>query len=104
MKSEGLIKQGDNGLLFYDKEKKAWYDISEADMGHKTDAVKYWNKVGRKFGPKSKEVRQWMLNSDNYELQHYSSNRSNGAKLTDRYKKPIKKKNSRGSTYSKKNN
>ncbi|MBK9579775.1 MAG: hypothetical protein IPO40_22125 [Fibrobacteres bacterium] len=61
-------------------------------MGHKHDAVQYWNKTGRKHGPKSKPVRKWMLDPDNYELQHYNSNRSSGAKLKDRYRDPPKTK------------
>ena len=41
-------------------------------MTHKIDAVTWWNEVGRKYGPKSKEVRDWMLDPDNYYLEHYS--------------------------------
>ena len=67
-----------------------WYDIKEADMSHKTDAVTWWNETGRKFGAKSKEVRDWMLNPQNYELDHFKINRSKGAKLTDRYEPPLK--------------
>ena len=49
-----------------------WRPLSEADMAHKTDAVTWWNEVGRKYGPKSKEVRDWMRDPDNYYLEHYS--------------------------------
>ena len=45
-------------------------------MAHKVDAVSWWNSVGRKYGAKSKEVRKFMLNPDNYYLEHYSINRS----------------------------
>ena len=54
------------------------------------DAVKYWNTTGRKHGAKSKEVRKWMLDSNNYTLDHYSLNRSAGAKLKEGYKPPSK--------------
>jgi len=67
-----------------------WYDISKADMSHKTDAVSWWNKTGRKYGAKSKEVREWMLDSKNYVLDHFSLNRSAGAKLGEVYKLPLK--------------
>jgi 1,4-alpha-glucan branching enzyme len=42
-------------------------------MAHKVDAVSWWNSVGRKYGAKSKEVRKFMLNPDNYYLEHYGS-------------------------------
>lgn len=61
-----------------------------ADMSHKKDAVTWWNKTGRKYGSKSKEVREWMLNSKNYYLDHRSINRSAGAKLGEKYKIPLK--------------
>ncbi len=47
--------------------------------------------MGRHYGAKSKEVRKWMLDSVNYELDHFSLNRSAGAKLGERYLPPIKK-------------
>ena len=57
-------------------------------MAHKTDAVTWWNEVGRDYGPKSKEVREWMLDSNNYYLEHYSINRSQGASLGRKYLPP----------------
>ncbi|TNO98509.1 GH-E family nuclease [Bacillus sp. CD3-1a] len=65
-----------------------WRPLSEADMAHKIDAVTWWNEVGRKYGPKSKEVRDWMLDPDNYYLEHYSKNRSEGASLGQTYLPP----------------
>ena len=57
-----------------------WYSIDDMDMGHHpVDAVTYWNDTGRSHGPRSQAVRDWMLDPDNYELQHYSVNRSEGA-------------------------
>ena len=66
---------------FWDPDNKVWRDISEADMGHIHDAVTYWNETGRYLGAKSKEVRKWMLSSDNYILEYYKTNRSKGAIL-----------------------
>ncbi|EEM71022.1 MULTISPECIES: GH-E family nuclease [Bacillus cereus group] len=65
-----------------------WRPLSEADMAHKIDAVTWWNEVGRKYGPKSKEVRDWMRDPDNYYLEHYSKNRSEGASLGQTYLPP----------------
>ena len=73
---------------FWDGQR--WRNIKEADMGHKIDAVHWWNTEGRKYGAKSKEVREWMLNSDNYELQYYRANRSKGAQIKEIYKEPLK--------------
>ena len=67
-----------------------WYDIRKADMAHQTDAVTWWNSTGRNYGPKSKEVREWMLDGKNYRLDHYSINRSAGAKLGETYLPPLK--------------
>jgi hypothetical protein len=58
-------------------------------MAHKTDAVSWWNKIGRNFGAKSDEVRKWMLDSKNYVLDHSSLNRSAGAKLGEIYLPPL---------------
>ena len=73
---------------FWDGQR--WRNIKEADMGHKIDAVHWWNTEGRKYGAKSKEVREWMLNSDNYELQYYRANRSKGAQIKEIHKEPLK--------------
>ncbi|MBK3508154.1 hypothetical protein JJD82_14205 [Pseudomonas sp. MF6747] len=43
---------------------------------------------GMGCGCTTKEVRGWMRDPDNYELEYYSHNRSKGALLTDRYKDP----------------
>ncbi|MEC1180060.1 pre-toxin TG domain-containing protein [Metasolibacillus meyeri] len=67
-----------------------WYPIEEADMAHLTDAVSWWNSTGRYYGAKSPEVREWMLDSNNYVLDHYSLNRSAGAKLNETYLPPYK--------------
>ena len=76
---------------FWDPISRKWRDISQADMGHIHDAVKWWNGKGRKYGAKSKEVREWMLDSKNYVLEYYKTNRSKGAILgqTDTYLPPL---------------
>lgn len=75
---------------FWDKHSNIWRNKKEADMSHKVDAVSWWNRVGRKFGAKSKEVRKWMLDSKNYELEYYRINRSRGGMLNETYKSPLK--------------
>lgn len=75
---------------FWDDGNKVWRDIKEADMGHIDDAVSWWNKTGRHYGAKSKEVREWMLDSKNYVLEYYKTNRSKGAKLLEQYLPPLK--------------
>lgn len=59
-------------------------------MGHMEDAVSWWNKTGRNYGPKSSEVREWMLDSKNYVYEYYKTNRSRGAQLLDEYMSPLK--------------
>lgn len=41
-----------------------WYNIKQTDIGHVYDVVSWWNTEGRKHGPKSKEVREWLLDSE----------------------------------------
>ncbi|HEA17151.1 MAG TPA: hypothetical protein ENH88_12035, partial [Pseudoalteromonas prydzensis] len=89
MKAEGKIRSSFKGPEFQASDGE-WYPLSEADMAHEPmDAVKYWNTTGRKHGAKSKQVRKWMLDSNNYTLDHYSLNRSAGAKLKERYEPPL---------------
>ncbi|MED4355141.1 GH-E family nuclease [Schinkia azotoformans] len=90
MKQDGKIRTVRGGKTEFKASDGKWYNIKEADMAHKTDAVTWWNNTGRYYGAKSKEVREWMLDSKNYYLEHYSINRSQGAKLTERYLPPIK--------------
>ncbi len=89
MLAEKRLKKVGNVTYFkaYDNE---WYNISKADMAHKTDAVTWWNKTARhKYAPKSKEVREWMRDPKNYYLELFSKNRSDGAKLKQRYLPPL---------------
>jgi hypothetical protein len=67
-----------------------WYEIEKTDIGHLDDAVSWWNREGRQYGAKSKEVRDWMKDAKNYELEPSSINRSRGAQLTETYLPPLK--------------
>nr|WP_279626265.1 GH-E family nuclease [Rodentibacter ratti] len=89
MRKEGRIQTLGGRTLFKDS-KGTWRPLSEADMSHKIDAVKWWNSTGKKYGARSPEVRKWMRDPNNYELDYYKINRSNGGKLSDRYLPPIK--------------
>ncbi|EPQ8461400.1 RHS repeat-associated core domain-containing protein, partial [Escherichia coli] len=88
MRNDGKIRGTGSRMEFKDSE-GVWHPLSEADMSHKTDAVTWWNNTGRFLGPKSKPVRDWMLDSKNYYLDHYSLNRSAGAKLGQVYLPPV---------------
>ena len=95
MRSEELI-QGEGPLLPGNPNELEvigsdgkWYNIDRTvDMAHKIDAVSWWNEKGRFFGPKSPEVREFMLDSNNYRLEPQSINRSAGAKLGQKYMPP----------------
>ena len=84
----GLLLVRVKKALFKSPTDGKWYPIKEADMAHITDAVVWWNQTGRKYGAKSKEVREFMRDSKNYVLEHYSHNRSQGAKLGITYLPP----------------
>lgn len=60
-----------------------------AEMAHLHDAVTYWNYKGYRHGPKNPEVRAWMLGPNNYKLEHFSVNRSDGAKQKQTYREPL---------------
>ncbi|WP_264294432.1 RHS repeat-associated core domain-containing protein, partial [Pseudomonas sp. EggHat1] len=87
MRTEGRIRGTGANMKFKSSDGK-WHNVKYADMAHKTDAVSYWNKKGGFHGAKSKEVRAWMRDSDNYELEYFSHNRSKGASLGETYRDP----------------
>ncbi|MFM8933353.1 MAG: polymorphic toxin-type HINT domain-containing protein, partial [Gemmataceae bacterium] len=94
IENEGNLRWNSRGgaeVRYVDPVTKAesWHPINSTDMGHLQDAVKYWNETGRTLGPKHSDVRKWMLDPANYELQPSSINRSNGARLKDRYLSPL---------------
>ena len=87
MRLEGtLTGEGTNAMVLGADGK--WYPIGETDMGHIQAGVSYWNTEGRYFGPRAPEVRDFMTNPGNYELEYFSFNRSNGAKMGERYSLP----------------
>ena len=85
MRGEGKIRDTSSGMEFQASDGK-WYPIKDADMAHTTDAVAWWNNGGYKHGPRSKQARGFMKDSNNYTLDHYSINRSQGAKLGQTYR------------------
>ncbi|MFR5627317.1 MAG: hypothetical protein ACLTK3_04080 [Haemophilus parainfluenzae] len=88
MRGEGKIRGQGKRMEFKDS-KGNWHPIKDADMAHKTDAVSWWNSTGRQYGARAPEVRKWMRNPDNYYLEHFSINRSQGAKLGETYLPPL---------------
>ena len=90
MRAEGKIRTVGKRTEFYSNKTKQWHDLSQADMAHKTAAVSWWNSTGRQYGARAPEIRKWMKNSRNYELEHFSINRSEGAKIRETYLLPLK--------------
>lgn len=91
MRKEGKLKTDPlTGETIYQASNGNWYDLSTADMSHNKDAVRWWNDKGREYGAKSPEVREWMLDSSKYTLDHYSINRAAGAKIGETYKPPLR--------------
>jgi hypothetical protein len=83
-----LLRGNPNGLKLVVEDSTPIDIDSKIDMAHTTDAVTWWNQGGRFFGPKSPEVRQFMLDPKNYVLQPSSINRSAGARLGETYLPP----------------
>lgn len=88
MRSDGLIvgdgpllRGNPNGLQLITGDTLLNID-SNVDMAHITDAVTWWNEIGRFFGAKSPEVREFMLNPNNYVLRQSSINRSEGGAVS----------------------
>jgi hypothetical protein len=89
MRREGSMRDNPlTGKPEFKATDNKWYPLREADMAHKTDAVRWWNSTGYRYGPKSPKVREWMLDPKNYRLDHYSLNRSAGARIGQRYRPP----------------
>lgn len=89
MRAEGTVKvDPETGKDIFLAENGKWYPVDSPNthMGHNPkDAVDYWNTEGIKHGPKSKEVREWMLNSDNYRFEYGPLNSARGGATTSRY-------------------
>jgi hypothetical protein len=60
-----------------------WYKLSDCQMGHKEDAVKWWNEEGRFYpspdGRPAPEVRAWMEDPKNYVIEFEKHNLAKGA-------------------------
>ncbi len=89
MRAEGKLTGTPPNELVYHEPTKSWYRVEDCDMGHTRDAVNWWNAEGRFYEPKSQTVRDWMLDSQNYELEPSPINKSRGAQLTERYQSPL---------------
>ena len=92
IQGEGPLLRGNPNNLRVLGSDKNWHLIDETiDMAHIVDAVSWWNRTGRFFGAKAPEVRNFMLDSNNYKLEPRSLNRSAGAKLgrTEKYLPPV---------------
>ena len=87
MMQEGKARSGEGGLEILNSEGQ-WVAASSTDMSHIKDAVKAWNEGLNKTGPRSPEVRQFMKDPSNYELDSSNINRSKGAKLRETYIEP----------------
>jgi len=88
MKKEGRIREAADGSLEVLGPDGAWTPTSKTDMSHRRDAVKYWNEEGYVHGQRAPEVREFMRDPENYELEESGANRSRGAKTKDRYRDP----------------
>jgi hypothetical protein len=95
MRGEGLIsgegpplRGNPNNLMLLSPDGKWTRIYSTIDMAHKTHAVIWWNEAGRFTGPKSREVRQFMLDSNNYILRPSFINRAEGPRLQQTYLQP----------------
>ena len=86
---EGPLTRGNpNGLQLRTPDGTLHRIDETIDMAHRTDAVTWWNQQGRFFGPRAPEVREFMRDPNNYELQPRSVNRSAGARLGEGYLAP----------------
>jgi hypothetical protein len=97
MQKEGILRPAGDPLnsqhalpeILY---KGRWYPVDKnVDMAHKIDAVTWWNKTGRFYGPRSPYVRQFMAEADNYVLMPgggAGANRSAGVNLKQQYLPP----------------
>lgn len=95
MESEGrIMRDAKTGEVTHFKSAKddQWYKIEKADMAHKEDAVTWWNNNKDNYQARSKEVRDFMKDPDNYYLELDKYNRSDGAILgkTNKYELPSK--------------
>jgi tetratricopeptide (TPR) repeat protein len=84
MLTKGRIRDSGNNMKFKNSTNNQWYYVQNADMAHLKDAVKYWNQKGKCHRSKSKKVRSFMRDLDNYKLEYFGHNPSQGAFLTSK--------------------
>lgn len=84
-----LLRGNPNNLHIINDDNSLTFIDHNVDMAHKQAAVSWWNSVGRQFGARSRQAREFMLDDSNYELQHRTQNRSEGGAMTERYMPPI---------------
>ena len=92
MRREGTLRENELGQDEFLGEDGLWHLVDSPDthMGHHpVDAVDYWNETGRFYGPRSPEVREWMLDPDNYRFEHGPLNSARGGATTSRYLPPV---------------
>ena len=93
IRGEGPLLPGNPNKLEVMAPDKTWHLIDEKiDMAHisPNDAVRWWNAEGRFYGARSKPVREFMIDPDNYRLVPRGPNRSDGAKIGETYLPPEK--------------
>jgi RHS repeat-associated protein len=87
-----VTKTGEKQVKVYTSKgakHRTWVKLDEKiHMGHREDAVKWWNKEGYKYGARAKQVRKFMLNSKKYRFEWGPLNSSNGASLQVFYRMP----------------
>lgn len=77
LENEGKIIAKDEKKYLLHNGKEYEVTGSKVDMSHSpVDAVDYWNDTGRSLGARSEQVREWMLNSDNYTILPREVNRA----------------------------
>lgn len=88
-KDKGLLKtinKKPHVHVLVGKKGKQWLPLDQnIHMGHKIDAVKFWNGVGKFFGARHDVVKGFMNDAQNYEFEHGPTNSSNGAALAMKY-------------------
>ncbi|MDO5612453.1 MAG: DUF4150 domain-containing protein [Paracoccus sp. (in: a-proteobacteria)] len=94
MRQEGTLRTDRHGRDEFLGEDNRWYpvDSPQTHMGHHpVDAVDYWNETGRFHGAKSREVRDWMLDSSNYRFEYGPLNSARGGSTSARYLPPVER-------------
>lgn len=92
MRAEGNLVTTKEGTFvkFLDPEsgQYRWTAIKNTDMAHRIDAVAWWTEVAvpRGYEARGPEVRDFMLDPNNYRLEPYWINRSQGAKIGATYR------------------